>query len=154
MARKPGDGGFTYVELIIAVSIIALTLAFSGPSLERFAKQSKTKAAAREVYGRLQQARMTAIKENVSIPAVFTNTGAGIMTTTYPTSGNQVLDLSVEAHLRGAYLDLSSSPVSITFGPNGTANPNTVTLRHSDGSVNAFAVVVNNGGGIRIERRP
>ncbi len=152
MARKQGDAGFTYVELIIAVSIIALTLAFSGPSLERFAKQNKTKAAAREIYGRLQQARMTAIKENVSIPAVFTNTGAGIVTITYPASGNQVLDLSLETHLRGTHLDLSSSPLTITFGPNGTANPNTVRVLHSDGGIHAYAIVVNNGGGIRIGR--
>ncbi len=152
MRRKLGYSGFTYVELIITVSIIALTLAFSGPSLERFAKQSKTKAAAREIYGRLQQARMTAIKENASVPAVFTNAGSGVMTISYATGGTQVLNLSAESHLRGAFI--SSNPLTITFGSNGTAYASrTVEVCHSDGDLKAYAIVVNNGGGIRIERR-
>jgi prepilin-type N-terminal cleavage/methylation domain-containing protein len=156
--------GFTYVELVIAMAIIALTLAFSGPYLQDYARNNRTKAATRSIYSLLQQAKITAIKQNKPIQADFTPAGEdgslrgkleirdpGLDPTDPPLS---FIDLSLSKELNGAKIVANGATSDVTFSGRGTVGtPNTVEVHHVEGDVNRYNVVINTAGGIRIEKQ-
>ncbi len=156
MRKFSGEkSGFTYIELMIAVSIMALTLAFSGPALERYAARNKTKAAAREIYTLLQKARILAIKEDATISADFTEAGAGgcpagQVKISYPDGKIDLLDLSGRTGFRDVYIRRNKRTIDVKFYANGTATPQTIEVRHQKDGSAGYDVIVNGSGGIRM----
>jgi len=75
MIRPSNQAGFTIIELIMVICMIAIVMAFAGPSLDGYTREMKTKAVARDIYTMLQQAKITAIRDNKTIIAVFTPAG-------------------------------------------------------------------------------
>jgi len=153
------SAGFTFIELVIAVSIIALTLAFSGPSLEHFGRVQKAKGASRQIYSMLQRARLAAINENVTVMADFTEhdedaDNRGKLSIAFPESaGPTVLDLSLDNDLRGTYIEKKGASIDVTFQPDGSADHNqSLIVRHLDDTSIAYSVWVLKGGGIRLAK--
>lgn len=66
---SPHDSGFSLVELLIVVAIIAVLGAVAMPNLSP--ANARLKQAARELYGNLQRARMEAIKTNQDVGVIF-----------------------------------------------------------------------------------
>ena len=172
MIRPSNQAGFTIIELIMVVCMIAIVMAFAGPSLDGYTQEMRTKAVAREIYTMLQQARLTAIKENTSITADFTPAGGndskGIYSErgkleipypdgTYPhgkyPNGTAVLDLSSNSDFFGTKIMQNGSTIDMTFTNKGTANTQTVSVMHDDVSVKGYDIVTNDAGGIRIEKK-
>jgi type II secretion system protein H len=63
--------GFTLVELLVVVAIIAIMAAISLPSIVGYVRQYKIKGAQQEVAKELQAARGKAIGKNVNFGVVF-----------------------------------------------------------------------------------
>ena len=64
--------GFSIVELVVILAIVAILAAFALPNLSEWQANTKVKAVAREVVIHLQLARMEAIKANERAVALFT----------------------------------------------------------------------------------
>jgi prepilin-type N-terminal cleavage/methylation domain-containing protein len=67
--------GFTLVELLVVVALIAVMIAVSLPAITGFLRHYRIRGATQELAGELQTARSTAIKKNVNFGVVFLVTG-------------------------------------------------------------------------------
>ncbi len=64
--------GLTIIELLIAISIVSiLTAVAASPRFLHYRSNYKVNVSAREIVNHLQNAKMTAVKENSSIPISF-----------------------------------------------------------------------------------
>ena len=69
---KSREAGFTLIEMMIVVAIISILSALAFPSLSTLIPRTRTKAAARELRGYMQKAKLEAIKRNTDCLVFFT----------------------------------------------------------------------------------
>jgi len=60
-------GGFTLLELMLTVAVLAILMAIGGPSMLRAAEKRRTIAAAEQIYGELQLARSESVARSAQI---------------------------------------------------------------------------------------
>jgi type IV fimbrial biogenesis protein FimT len=65
--------GFSIIEVVIAISIIALLMVMGLPSLGLFLDNQKIRAAVETMYSGLQEARVEAAKQNTPVEFVMFN---------------------------------------------------------------------------------
>jgi type IV fimbrial biogenesis protein FimT len=70
---RPRERGFSIIEVVIAIALIALLLVMGLPSLGLFLDNQKIRAATDAMYGLLQQARAEAAKQNTPVEFVMFN---------------------------------------------------------------------------------
>jgi type IV fimbrial biogenesis protein FimT len=78
--KRGAAGGFTLIEVLVGMAIVALLLALGLPSLSTYSANSKIRAAAANFSTDLQSARNEAIRTNGNV--------ALILTSDAPVSGN------------------------------------------------------------------
>jgi prepilin-type N-terminal cleavage/methylation domain-containing protein len=69
--RRPNAAGFSLVELLIVVAIIAALAAVALPSIGRYIRNFRIKGASQQVATELNVARSKAIMKNVNLGVVF-----------------------------------------------------------------------------------
>lgn len=74
--RMRKNSGFTVVELLTAIGIIAILAAVAVPNIIGWLPNYRLSSAARDIYSNLQSAKMTAIRNNGDCAVAF-NVGAG-----------------------------------------------------------------------------
>lgn len=131
--------GFTLVEVMIVIAIMAIMATIAAPSMRTFMAQRRLNGAARQIMTDLMAARMQAVRDNHKAQ-VFFYSGSGQYRICDDANGdNTVNDPEGAAVLRDIHPDYydvtftsNNNPV---FSPNGTAsNLATVTLSNSVGS--------------------
>ena len=68
---EQAQAGFSLIELLAVVGIIAIMAAVSLPSIGRFIRNYRIKAGTQQVAGELQTARNKAISKNANLGVVF-----------------------------------------------------------------------------------
>lgn len=63
--------GFSLIELLIVVGVIAVLAAVSLPAISNYLRHYKIRGAAQQVAGEIQAARSRAINKNVNLGVVF-----------------------------------------------------------------------------------
>jgi type IV fimbrial biogenesis protein FimT len=101
--------GFTLVELMVVVSILALLLTLVVPILAAFVANSKIRTAAESYATGLTHARVESIKQNTSVELLIT------------TGKWQVRRLSDSSVLQQAAGKEGSTDVVVTVTPNGAS---------------------------------
>lgn len=74
--RKGGPQGFTLVELMITVAVLAIVVTLAAPSFSDLINRNRLTGAANEIVGALQTARMEAVRRNASVVLCPSTDGA------------------------------------------------------------------------------
>lgn len=71
-------GGFTFIEILVALGIIAILAAIALPNWSTLLPTYALNSAARQVQSELQKAKSRAVSENANYRLVFSTTGYSI----------------------------------------------------------------------------
>ena len=74
MLKRPLDRGFTLIEIMVSLAIIALMVLMGLPSMTTYFQNSKIGSAAQAYAAGLQVARTEAIRRNAPVQFVLTDT--------------------------------------------------------------------------------
>ncbi len=69
--RLKDENGFTFIELIVVVSLIGIMAAIAVPSFFSLLPNMRLKAAARGLYSNMQKAKIEAVKRNTNVVVVL-----------------------------------------------------------------------------------
>lgn len=147
-----GPAGFTLIELIITVAVIGILAGIGFPSIMKWVPNYKIKAAAQELNGNMQKARLDAIKTNSKVSATFvtvspcTAAGGGSYTFTNDESAQVLASVSFSNGLC-----LSAGTVN-GFDPRGLPKGATgsVTLEHAQ-ITRSYTITQTIAGGVRVQ---
>lgn len=122
--RVRGQRGFTMVELLVTVAILAIIAALAAPSFRTLMLSRSLTAASHEIVGALQLARMEALRRRASVtvcPSANGTACSGIDWKRFVVlRGNEVLrDVTLRA---GDYTVRSEGNRTITFTASGFIN--------------------------------
>ncbi len=126
--------GFTLIEMMVVIAIIAVLSAIAVPSFMEYARNQRLNGAARQVYSDLMNARQQAVTENKKIIVEFVsnhqyqfvrdNDASETVST-----GDETLVLR---DIHPEYSDVTfSAGFNPAFRPNGTGKNPVITLTSS-----------------------
>lgn len=158
--------GFTFIEMAITVSIIALLYAISAPNFTRIITDLRMTSQANDFTGSLLLARSEAIKRGKSVTLCQSNNGATCTDTNWDQGwiifvdnlNNQEVNagetiLKVYNALKGGHK--LSGTTKITFNANGqtSSTPLTLALCSSNGEiVNRVLTVAAHSGRVQVAK--
>ncbi|OEU63103.1 MAG: hypothetical protein BA870_07575 [Desulfuromonadales bacterium C00003094] len=129
--RPMNNRGFTLMELIVTLAILAIMMAIAVPATSSWRKSSQYKAAAREVVSILRRGRSQAVQQNqnttVTIDLSNHKYSLAGSDTTFPNG------ITVEAKVALGDVWQKSGSFSVTFRPQGTSNQ-TIFVRVNENS--------------------
>ncbi len=146
MQRYKFNHGFTLLELIVSMTVLAILLGIAVPSFMSTLDKRRLSGAAEQLYSDLQYARSEAIKRNTPVFVTFTGAGTtwcyGIATAvcTCTTANNCQLDGITKVVDQTGFRGVSLSDfTNVNFGP-----------RRGTVAVNRTAEFTSNGRTVRV----
>ncbi len=149
--------GFTLIEVLISIAIMAIIGAVSLPSFVSWRKNMYFYQAAGSVYDALRNARSRAIARNQEYGVTFTTTDGSYQFKRYSTSqwvvfgSKAYLSNQVTMNLNTAAASAVSPAPSVRFTMYGASYDN-YSVRIRDGATSKYVVSVDPSG--RIKRTP
>lgn len=138
--------GFTLIEAMIVIAIIAIVLSIAVPSFNDFFEKNRLKRAAEEVYGLVTKARAEGVIRSADM-SIAVNTGAWCVgyaavagcdctaadSCAVPVAGTNVLQVVSGANFSGVTIAETFAGVGTTFDSvKGTAGNGRVSLSAGD----------------------
>lgn len=68
--------GFSLIELMVVVAVLAIIVTIAAPNLHTFLDKNRVVGAAEAIYSQVQLARSEAVKQSASMEMVFSDTTA------------------------------------------------------------------------------
>jgi type IV fimbrial biogenesis protein FimT len=148
--------GFTLIELMVTIAIIAILAAIAIPNAIAWRSNSQFNAAVREVKTTIEGTRMAAIRTNQLATITFPGTNTfTTQTKQVATVGGVVQSVAgpAVAHQLAAGITVSA-PNTLTFDDQGMANLSneTIQIKHTNGLCQQ--IVVDSVGTSRIQTCP
>ena len=160
--------GFSLVELMVVVAVIAVLGAISVPNMVTGIPKYRVKAAGRDLCSKLRRARSIAVKEQRNVQVIFhEDTGRYVvdgaffpitssLARYYGSGVSYGFGSATESAASGGG-GLPSDPVTfngstptVTFNSRGIGNAGSVYLSNNRGD--AYCVVVSSSGRVRLRR--
>ncbi len=144
---KRTEAGFTLVELMVVIVVIAIIAGLSFAEINT--DSYRLKSAAKILAGNLQRARLEAVKRNLDVSLKFDRDNDGNADHGYDiidAANNTILSLT---HDRITY---GPSMMSLTFTPLGTCSAGHVTLVITGTTAPEYTVTFNNLGRINFAK--
>ena len=115
--RKPRDGGFTLMEVMIVIAIIGLTTALAVPNYIDWNARYQLRQAATEIQGQLSIARISAMSRNSVVTVNLVLNSGTVQVSAGDASGASVIPAT---QMMGTVTGLNPGPASVAFSPLGT----------------------------------
>ncbi len=152
MSLHNKQSGFTLIEMMIVLAIMAIFAGIAIPNYLAYLPKSRLNGAARQVMGDLMLARMQAVSQNCDVAVTFASGNPEYEIWT--DSNNDGIKDSGEVttkNIHPNYYDVSiSSTNNIKFSSRGTANPfGTIDLINTAGLTKKVNVRIT--GSVKIE---
>jgi type IV fimbrial biogenesis protein FimT len=116
-----GQKGFSLVEVLIAIGILIILAAIAIPQMRGMLESYRLNGAARVVWSDMQNAKMTAIRENRSITVNFRSTSYDFVR-----NGAVIFTRNLANDYPG--VTVSSTGGTTTFNSRGTVDFTTITI--------------------------
>jgi prepilin-type N-terminal cleavage/methylation domain-containing protein len=125
--------GFTLIECVIAITIIAIVIAIAIPSFQKYAINGNLKAAARDIISDFSSLKGRAIAENTTFSITFSVANNNYLVQ----QGGVTIQTKTPAYFaRDIRITSVTFPGStITFQTRGTASAGTLNLINSRNSM-------------------
>ena len=131
------EKGMTLMELLVVVAMVAIIAGIAMLNTGGLRQTYQVKAAAREVFGDMQRARLAAIREGRKYMMCFSSADAftaytlqksGPNTTSCDADDEIVTSKDMSALFRGISFEENFSGTVASFFPTGTASSGNVTI--------------------------
>jgi Tfp pilus assembly protein FimT len=138
--------GFTFIELVMVISILFLISAIAAPSILRWRSGAKLRGAASNLKSDMELAKLKAIQVNDTVVVHFTENGYQVFKDDGPPSGlyDDGEDLYGDRTLpAGVKIDLDKTNFddeSARFKGRGTADPGSAVLVNNKGAEKTLTV--------------
>lgn len=149
MQRKTHRGGFSLMELIIVVAIMAILATLAVPFMQTYMAQRRLNGAARLVMSDLMNARMTAVSQNRNVQVSFP-TAAAAAYTYDATSAALSRNIKTGYGYHDVTVAAATSPTFVSSGRLSATVGMTITLTSSTLG-RTKTVTVNSSGRVAIE---
>ncbi len=129
--------GFTLIEMMIVIAIIAILAGIAAPNFQTYMAQRRLNGAARQVMTDLMAARMKAVSLTQKVKVFFGSNHAYQIWNDADDNGTVADDEGddIERDIHPDYHDVTfSASANPFFQPRGTAVGSTITLTNSSGS--------------------
>ncbi|MDZ7833272.1 MAG: GspH/FimT family protein [Desulfobacterales bacterium] len=139
--------GFTLIELMVAIAIIAILSSIAVPNYISYRNNQQVTRAARQVYSTLQSAKMTAIKDNATVFIDFVNGSgsAGTFRVFEDLDDNDTFDAGTDDVIQEGQMPPGVTMADAGFSGDTQAVFNSMGIaRKPDGSLNFGSVEVKN----------
>jgi len=136
--KRIGDLGFTLLELLMVVLVLALVLAVSYPSLSRGSSSIRLRATGRDVLNTLRFAREKAVTEQIGMRVTMDREKHNLILSDDLGDGRRTYSLPRDVRIQRITLgdeEVHEGPVSIRFLPNGGSDRIELLLRSDTGSI-------------------
>lgn len=136
--QKRRSGGFTLIELIVAIAVLAILLTIGVPSIQELIKNNRVTSQTNELVAMINFARNESIRRNDSITVELTSAANGWSGEVQDPSGTGADPCTAAGALRCAEYDmvlLTSGSATFTFNNRGYVDGFTqvdIALEHVD----------------------
>jgi general secretion pathway protein H len=151
--NRAREAGFTLLELLIIVIVMALALSVAYPSLSRGTIALHLRATGRDVLNTLRYAREKAVTEQTGMKVRVDREKQALFLTDDLDNGNRAYFLPDDVRIERIALDgseIMNGPLVIRFLPNGSSEDAEILLKSNTG---AYLRIISDQvtGGARIE---
>jgi type IV fimbrial biogenesis protein FimT len=119
---RPGQSGFTLVELMITVAIIGITSALAIPNLQGMYARYELYQASTNLYNSLMASQSVAVSKNAMVTATVSNSGLGEAQVVF--TGGKTGAIALPPKL--TFAAPLPAPPTLAFTPRGLSNSRTV----------------------------
>jgi type IV fimbrial biogenesis protein FimU len=150
MRARKGSSGYTIIELMIVVVVLAIFASLAIPSFISMINNTKVQSTSSELASLLQYARATAVTNNTTYTVCLSSTTWTVKKGA-DCSSEQLRNLTPAPDV---VIATSTNAVPMVFAPNGTTSNNpSIILCHGDVATDGYKITVRNSGNIRVSSR-
>ena len=148
--------GFTLVELMIVIAVIAIISAIAAPNFTTYMAQRRLNGAARMVMSDLMAARQKAVTQNNQFRVIFSGNQYTILDDDDNDGSADGGEITEVRNIQTDYYDVTISAVTANpiFYPRGTASGTKVTLTSTRTGDNKYVKVATISGRVMIDDTP